>query len=89
MEMPILKPPTVPKQPEVNDVINPQVAVSKPPKKKRKIITFMDDRKKQTTQSSNSNQKIELQKYFEDPCKDNKVCPLKYWKEKKNRFTLY
>ena len=63
------------------DVIN-QETVSEPPKKKRKNFTFMDDgRNKQPTQSSFTDYKAELQKYLDDPHEEEKMCPLKYWKE--------
>ena len=51
---------------------------SEPPKKKR-LFSFMED--KESHSNLSTNYEIELNKYLEEPCVEEKVNPLTYWKE--------
>ena len=61
---------------------------SEPPKKKRKNFMFMDDdrQKSSSSNTSNTDLKMELHKYLEEQCEDEKMCPLKYWQEHQSVF---
>ena len=73
---------------DISDVTEEETSICKPPKKKCKIFTFMDEDRDKHTQSTRSitEQKLEIQKYLEDPHEDDKTCPLQYWKAHRNVY---
>ena len=73
---------------DISDVTEEETPICKTPKKKCKIFTFMDEDRDKHTQStwSITEQKLEIQKYLEDPHEDDKTCPLQYWKAHRNVY---
>ena len=55
-----------------------------PPNKKRCLFTFMD--KSRSNQSEPDDKEKELQKYLEEPCINETVIPLSYWKKNQHVY---